>query len=169
MDINSMLLNKRNLLKQQLAEKYKLKWDFIPPYSPWFGEAEDKPVLTPHMLAKYREGWPLLPSSERYEYDKSDVKDRLIYHRGRAIADEIMCRFVKERFTTHHSTSEMSSRGLSWTGGKVRVIDVQLPDRTIITRYSAQRAAKLDICEREEPSVPTDSSPIKSPQHGEAN
>ncbi|KAG5681069.1 hypothetical protein PVAND_010535 [Polypedilum vanderplanki] len=233
-EITQQLKEKSELLKQQLAEKYNLKWEFLPPYSPWMGgvhermikeikraieltvqkkklssvelniaiheaahrlncrpltanpiEAEDKPVLTPHLLAKQRDGWPLLPSQQNYSYDPEDKKDRLIYHRGRAIADEIMSRFVKEwlpiitrRCKWFKDVEDFKVGDLvllidpsktrnAWPrakvhevyagrNGVVRVIDVKLPNGEIIPRYSVQRAAKLDIKTRsEENTKPT--------------
>ncbi|KAG5667367.1 hypothetical protein PVAND_015350 [Polypedilum vanderplanki] len=225
-DLTAQLIEKRNLIKQKLAEEKKLKWEFIPPYSPWMGgahermikelkraieftvkkkklskiefniaiqeaahrincrpltansiDSEDQPVLTPHLLAKHRDGWPLLPSRTKCEYDNSDTNDRLIYHRGRAIADEITSRFMKEWLP-------MITRQCKWfknvpdfkkgdlvllvdpgktryawprakvcetyagRDGRVRILDVQLPNGEVIKRYSAQRAAKIDIQKR---------------------
>jgi hypothetical protein len=55
-------------------------------------DAEDQEVLTPHHLAKYRSGWPLLPGLHTGKYQQVD--DRIIYRRGRVLADEIMAKFT---------------------------------------------------------------------------
>jgi hypothetical protein len=56
-------------------------------------DADDDEVLTPHHLAKYRSGWPLLPGL--YTGKHQHVDDRLIYRRGRILADEMMAKFTK--------------------------------------------------------------------------
>ena len=55
-------------------------------------DAEDGEVLTPHHLAKNRSGWPILPGIHKNTY--SVAPERLIYRRGRMIADEIMRKFT---------------------------------------------------------------------------
>jgi len=54
--------------------------------------AEDEPVLTPHHLAKHRSGWPLLPGLHNGKYVAVD--DRLVYRKGRILADELMRKFT---------------------------------------------------------------------------
>lgn len=222
-NIPALLFQQRNALQQRLAEKYRLQWQFLPPYSPWFGgfyerlikevknaieltikskklsrkelniaiqdaahrinlrplthnplHADDEEVLTPHHLAKNRSGWPLLPSRVKAEYDSSDKDDRLIYHRGRAVADEIMRRFTSQYLPTltkrgkwfkeqedlkigdlvliidpNNTRSPHPRARIIEThegrDGHVRVVDLVMPDGSKRNRYSAQRVAKLEI------------------------
>jgi hypothetical protein len=55
-------------------------------------EAEDEEVLTPHHLAKYRSGWPLLPGIVTEK--EHQISDRSIYRKGRMLADEITRKFT---------------------------------------------------------------------------
>lgn len=222
-DVPELLKQQGKALKPILSEKYRLSWDFIPPYSPWFGgfyerlikevkrsieltvknkricrkalniaiqdgvhrincrplthnplNADDEEVLTPHLLAKHRSGWPLLPSRIKPNYNHTDKDDRLIYHRGRAIADEIAKRFTSEYLPVLTKRTKWLKEKQDFavgdlvlliepnqtrgpyqrarvtdihTGrdGHVRVIDVRLPDGTVRDRYSVQRCARLEI------------------------
>jgi hypothetical protein len=54
--------------------------------------AEDDVIMTPHLLAKKRHGWPLLPGIHKGKYAIAD--DKSIYRRGRQVADEIMRKFT---------------------------------------------------------------------------
>jgi len=54
--------------------------------------ADDDVILTPHILAKHRPGWPLLPGMHKNKY--APIDDKSIYQNGRKLADQIMEKFV---------------------------------------------------------------------------
>ncbi|XP_070495848.1 uncharacterized protein [Chironomus tepperi] len=54
--------------------------------------ADDDIILTPHILAKHRSGWPLLPGLHKNKY--APIDDKSIYKNGRKLADQIMEKFV---------------------------------------------------------------------------
>jgi hypothetical protein len=55
--------------------------------------AEDEEVLTPHMLAKNRSGWPLLPSIHGMKDIPDPLNDKHYYRKGRIIAEEMTRQF----------------------------------------------------------------------------
>ncbi|KAG5666218.1 hypothetical protein PVAND_017597 [Polypedilum vanderplanki] len=135
---------------------------------------EDAPILTPHILAKGRSGWPLLPSNVNNNYEPEDIKDRYIYHRGRKLADEIMQRFVTEYLSMltrrdkwfknvpdleigdlvlHIDPAKTRS---AWPRAKVvevyrgrdnhvRIADIKYADQSTAEKVTAQRLAKIEI------------------------
>jgi hypothetical protein len=135
--------------------------------------AEDEPVLTPHMLAKGRSGFPYLPGI-RSSTIKEATKDRSIYRKGRAIADEVMRRFYRyylpvltKRVKWNKDVKPLKAKDLvlliepndtrrEWKRGRVirvykgrdgkkRVADVMLPDKSVKKARSVQRLAKIEI------------------------
>lgn len=135
--------------------------------------ADDEPVLTPHMLAKGRSGFPYLPGVKSCTI-KEATQDRSIYRRGRAIADEIMRRFyhqylpvLTKRVKWNKDIKPLKAGDLvlliepndtrkEWRRGKIikvykgrdgrcRVADVLLPDKSLKKARSIQRLAKIEI------------------------
>jgi hypothetical protein len=136
--------------------------------------ADDDEVLTPHLLARGRSGWPYLPSSVAPD-PPSMTKDRAIYIRSRQIADEITRRFVhgylevltKRTKWFSDKTTPMAIGDLvfliepnmtrrEWKRGRIvklykskdkrsRVADVLLGNGTVKMARSIQRLAKLEI------------------------
>lgn len=134
--------------------------------------AEDDIILTPHHLAKHRSGWPLLPGMHREQYVK--VNDKLIYRRGRQLADEIMRKFtayylpvLTKRCKWFKDEPQLQIGDLvliinanytrsAWKRGRViklyygkdmraRVADIQLPDGSIKERCSARLLARIQL------------------------
>ncbi|KAG5673942.1 hypothetical protein PVAND_003942 [Polypedilum vanderplanki] len=60
---------------------------------------EDEEVLTPHMLAKNRPGWPLLPSAHALTSTNKEIEDRSYYVEGQKLADRITRRFYNNYLT----------------------------------------------------------------------
>ena len=54
--------------------------------------ADDDVILAPHILAKRRPGWPLLPGLHKNKY--APIDDKSIYQNVRNLADQIMEKFV---------------------------------------------------------------------------
>jgi hypothetical protein len=54
--------------------------------------ADDEIILTPHILAKHRPGWPLLPGMHKNKY--APIDDKSVYQKGRKLADQIMEKFM---------------------------------------------------------------------------
>lgn len=134
--------------------------------------AEDDVILTPHLLAKRRPGWPLLAGMHKDQYAKVD--DRSIYRRGRILADQIMAKFVArylpiltKRCKWFKDKSEVKIDDLvllinpqetrkEWSRGRVikihkgrdgkgRVADVMLKDGLIRKNRAIRNLAKIDI------------------------
>lgn len=135
--------------------------------------ADDAPVLTPHLLAKGRCGWPYLPGLQ--SSPKTDgSRDRSVYRGGRAVADEIMRRFyrfylpvltkrvkwfkdvkpikagdlvllIEPNETRKEWKRARVERVYKGRDGRARVADVMLPDKTIKKSRSIQRLAKIEI------------------------
>ncbi|KAG5673272.1 hypothetical protein PVAND_003333 [Polypedilum vanderplanki] len=134
--------------------------------------AEDAEVLTPHHLAKHRPGWPLLPGMHKGKF--GEVSDRSIYRRGRAIADQIVAKFVSLYLPVltkrtkwlkdsaplkkddlvlliePNKTRSQWQRGIVtkiYTSGdrKGRVADVKLKDGTIKKARSVRNLARIEI------------------------
>ncbi|KAG5666222.1 hypothetical protein PVAND_017642 [Polypedilum vanderplanki] len=135
---------------------------------------EDDQILTPHLLAKGRSGWPLLPSQSKVNSAPNNKEDKLIYHKGKAIADEIMRRFVSEYLTVltkrdkwFKNVDDIKVDDLvilidpdqtrkEWPRAKViatypgkdnrvRVVDLMFADRSIDKEVTVQRLAKINI------------------------
>lgn len=135
--------------------------------------ADDKPVLTPHDLAKGRSGWPFLPGLP--SHSSSDIRDdRSVYRSGRLIADEITRRFftnylpiltkrtkwfrdekslkvgdlvliIEPNDTRNEWKRGVVRRLYSGRDGRSRVADVALPGGTIKKSRAIQRLAKIEI------------------------
>jgi hypothetical protein len=92
--------------------------------------SQDDPVLTPHHLAKNRPGWPYLPGIA----EPDDKDDRLIYSRGRLLADKIMKRFVDQYLPVLTATSK-------WTKdkGSLKIGDIVLLIEPTKTRHEWSR------------------------------
>jgi len=216
------LREQRNVLSQQLVDKYNVEWKLLPAHSPWMGgfyerlikevkrsiapvlnsreltaptlnialndaahrinnrplthnsvSAEDEEILTPHLLAKGRSGWPYLPGVQSTS-SKDIPSDRSTYRRGRAVADEMMRRFFRNYLPTltkrvkwNKDVKPIKAGDLvlliepndtrsEWKRAKVvnvykgrdkgkRVADVMMPDRTIKKARSVQRLARIEI------------------------
>lgn len=135
--------------------------------------ADDAPILTPHLLAKGRSGWPYLPGLQSLNVTDGSC-DRLLYRRGRAVADEIMKRFynlylpvLTKRVKWFKDQKPITVGDLvlliepnetrkEWRrarvvkvykgrDGRTRVADVEMPDKKIKKYRSIQRLAKIEI------------------------
>ncbi|KAG5673398.1 hypothetical protein PVAND_003453 [Polypedilum vanderplanki] len=60
---------------------------------------EEEEVLTPHMLAKNRPGWPYLPSAHTLKAAGKPIEDRSYYIEGQKLADRITRRFFNHYLT----------------------------------------------------------------------
>jgi hypothetical protein len=136
--------------------------------------SEDEEVLTPHLIVKLKSGWPLLPSVQGNKQIPDPLNDRMVYRRGKILADEMTKRFVMEylpvltkRTKWFHDFDPIKVNDLvlmidpnatrqAWGRAKVlkvykakdsnvRVVDLQLPDGSIRKNRSTKRLAKLDI------------------------
>ena len=141
--------------------------------------AEDGLILTPHMLAKGRSGWPLLPGLRTCLPVPDHKKDRDVYRRGRSIADAIMRKFVSGYLPELTKRSkwlqdkepmkvgdlvliiEPNQTRKEWTRGRVtrlyksrdrrsRVADVMRHDGVLKIARSIQRLAKIKISQFED-------------------
>lgn len=135
---------------------------------------EDEEVLTPHHLAKYRSGWPLLPSIHGMKEIPDPLGDKDQYRRGRIYAEEISRKFVSQylpvltkRTKWFKNFAPIKTGDLvlvidpnktrkAWDRARVhklylskdknaRVADLLFPDGTIRKNRSVKRLAKLDI------------------------
>lgn len=135
---------------------------------------EEAEILTPHHLAKYRSGWPLLPSITSETKPHNPLNDKSNYKKGRQLADEIMRRFVSyylpeltRRTKWYKDVKPIKVNDLvllvdpnktrqAWERARVvkiypskdgrgRVADVVLSDGTLRSRRSVQRLAKIEI------------------------
>jgi hypothetical protein len=136
--------------------------------------SQDEEVLTPHHLAKYRSGWPLLPSVHGLKELPDFRKDKDQYRRGRVVADEMLRKFVSyylpeltRRTKWFKDFAPIQEGDLvllidpnmtreAWRRGRVetihmaddnnvRTVDVRMPDGKIKTYKSTRRLAKIDI------------------------
>jgi hypothetical protein len=136
--------------------------------------SEDEEVLTPHHLAKYRSGWPLLPSIHGLKHIHDPLDDKSHYRRGRIIADELARKFIayylpvltkRTKWFKNHAPIKTGDLVLlvdpnktksAWERARVqriykskdnsaRVVDILLPDGTIRKRRSVKHLAKLEI------------------------
>jgi hypothetical protein len=134
--------------------------------------ADDDVILTPHILAKHRPGWPLLPGMHKNQY--GHVDDKSVYHNGRKITDQIMEKFVTlylpeltRRAKWIKSQPSLAENDLvlyitpnktrkEWMRAKVlkvyrgrdnvvRVADILFGDGTIRQKCAARHLAKIDI------------------------
>ncbi|KAG5666437.1 hypothetical protein PVAND_014465 [Polypedilum vanderplanki] len=138
--------------------------------------ADDDEVLTPHHLARGRAGWPYLPSYTPVV--KEPKEDRRVFRRSRALADQIMSKFVTGYLPILTKTTkwfkeistplrigdivlliEPNQTRREWQRARVikiykssdkrgRVADVQLQKGKIKKARSIQRLAKLEFTTR---------------------
>jgi hypothetical protein len=135
---------------------------------------EDEEVLTPHHLAKFRSGWPLLPSAHKIKKPHDPNEDRSVYRKGVVIAEGICQRFVKnylaeltKRTKWFKDAVPLAVNDLvllidptktrkQWDrariiklyksrDGRKRVADILLADGTLRKNRSVQRLAKIEI------------------------
>lgn len=135
--------------------------------------ADDATILTPHLLAKGRNGWPYLPGLQSSLVTDGSC-DRLLYRRGRAVADEIMRKFytlylpiltkrvkwfkdqkpikkgdlvllIEPNETRKEWKRARVVRIYKGKDGRTRVADVELPDKKVKKYRSIQRLAKIEI------------------------
>jgi hypothetical protein len=140
--------------------------------------SDEEEILTPHLLAKGRSGWPYLPGLQSTS-NSNIPNDRLIYKRGRAIADEIMRRFYRNylpvltrRVKWNKDVKPIKVGDLvlliepndtrsDWKRARVvkvykgrdkriRVADVRMSDGTIKKSRSVQRLARIEIKTQED-------------------
>ena len=136
--------------------------------------SEDEEVLTPHHLAKYRSGWPILQSIHGMKNIPDPLSDKNQYRRGRILAEEISKRFTLQylpiltKRTKWYKECEPLKQGdlvlvidpnctrKAWERARVtkvyyakdktgRVADILMPNGTERKNRSAQRLAKIDI------------------------
>lgn len=135
---------------------------------------EDEEVLTPHHLAKYRSGWPLLPSIHGIKSIPDPLSDKDQYRRGRILADEMARKFVShylpvltKRTRWFKEFAPIKSGDLvllidpnqtrqAWERARVlkvyygkdhigRVVDLLMPDGSTKKNRSVKRLAKIEI------------------------
>lgn len=135
--------------------------------------SEDEPVLTPHMLAKGRPGWPYLPGAMP-STPPNPREDKSTFRRARSIADDIMRKFtlyylpvLTKRTKWFKDTSPLKVGDLvlliepnntrdEWKRGRIvklykssdgrsRIADVMIADQVLKKARSVQRLAKLEI------------------------
>ena len=136
--------------------------------------SEDEEVLTPHHLAKYRSGWPILQSIHGMKNIPDPLSDKNQYRRGRILAEEISKRFTLQylpiltKRTKWYKECEPLKQGdlvlvidpnctrKAWERARVtkvyyakdktgRVADILMPNGTERKNRSAQRLAKIEI------------------------
>lgn len=136
--------------------------------------SEDEEVLTPHHLAKFRSGWPLLPSTFGLKTPHDPLDDRNQYRKGRILAEDITRRFVayylpiltkRDKWFKDNPPMKVGDLVLlvdpnktrkAWERAKVikiykskdnrgRVADIKMSDGSIKLRRSVNRLAKLNL------------------------
>ena len=136
--------------------------------------SEDEEVLTPHHLAKFRSGWPLLQSIHGMKSIPDPLSDKNQYRRGRILAEEMSRKFVSQylpvltkRTKWFKDFTPLKAGDLvllidpnytrkAWERARVkkvyyakdgngRVADILMPDGTEKKNRSVKRLAKLDI------------------------
>ncbi|XP_070507569.1 uncharacterized protein [Chironomus tepperi] len=136
--------------------------------------SEDEEVLTPHHLAKYRSGWPLLPSIHGLSEIPDPLSDKDQYRRGRILADEMARKFVSQylpvltkRTKWFKDSAPIKTGDLvllidpnktrkAWERARVlkiysgkdkigRVVDLLMPNGATRKNRSVKRLAKIEI------------------------
>jgi hypothetical protein len=136
--------------------------------------SEDEEVLTPHHLAKFRSGWPLLPSTHGLKTPHDPLDDRSQYRKGRILAEDITRRFIayylpvltkRDKWFKDNPPMRVGDLVLlvdpnktrkAWERARIiklykakdsrkRMADIKMPDGSVKLRRSVNRLAKIII------------------------